>query len=81
LKTPIRNLAREPGHSAPTSTIEWLFGSFRLVSSRGQLSSGGSPIPLAQKSFELLIHLVRHRDRLVPWSELGEGDRFEETFR
>lgn len=49
---------------------EWLFGRFQLSAARGRLWSAGSEIPLARRSFELLIHLVRHRDRLVPREEL-----------
>jgi DNA-binding winged helix-turn-helix (wHTH) protein len=52
--------------------VEWRFGPFRLRPSRGDLWSGGSEVPVARKSYELLLHLVRNRGRVVSREELRE---------
>src|SRR5687767_12090980 len=36
-------------------------------------SRAGDPIPLEPKAFDLLVHLIEHRDRLVPKDELLES--------
>jgi DNA-binding winged helix-turn-helix (wHTH) protein/Tol biopolymer transport system component len=46
------------------------FGPFRLDVSAHQLTNNGVPIELTSKAFDLLLTLVRHRDRLVPKQEL-----------
>jgi len=50
--------------------IRWLFGPFELAPDRGRFSSGGSEIALTRKSFEVLVHLIRHRERMVSKAEL-----------
>jgi DNA-binding winged helix-turn-helix (wHTH) protein len=62
----------EPESAERGDVVEWLFGPFRLRPSRGDLSSGGSEIPVARKSYELLLHLVRNRGRVVSREELRE---------
>jgi DNA-binding winged helix-turn-helix (wHTH) protein len=50
--------------------IRWLFGPFELTPDRGRLSSGGAEIALTAKSFEVLAHLIRHRERVVSKNEI-----------
>ncbi len=72
MESPTRHQNLKQDQPDALSHLEWLFGPFRLIPSPGELASGGSRISLAQKSLELLVHLVRHRDRVVPWFELRE---------
>src|SRR6185503_18099818 len=46
------------------------FGPFRLDVSARELINNGAPIELTSKTFDLLLTLIRHRDRLVPKQEL-----------
>jgi DNA-binding winged helix-turn-helix (wHTH) protein len=62
----------EPESTERGDIVEWLFGPFRLSPSRGDLSSGGSEVLVARKSYELLLHLVRNRGRIVSREELRE---------
>lgn len=43
---------------------------FELEPDRHELRASGVPIPLRHKTFELLVYLLRHRDRVVPREEL-----------
>jgi DNA-binding winged helix-turn-helix (wHTH) protein len=50
-----------------------LIGEFELEPATRRLRrQGGAPIHLANRPFQVLLHLVTHRDRLVPRSELLE---------
>lgn len=53
-----------------TESVRWVFGPFELAPERGRLARGGREIALARKSYELLVHLVRHRNRVVSRSEI-----------
>ena len=48
------------------------FGDFELDEGRRELRRAGSPVDLQLKPFQLLVHLVRNRDRAVPKEELFE---------
>lgn len=50
--------------------MRWSFGPFELVPVRGRLARGGNEVALARKSYEILVHLVRHRDRVVSRGEI-----------
>ncbi len=46
------------------------FGDFELDGDRGELRCLGERVPLEPKTFDVLAHLVRHRDQTVSVSEL-----------
>lgn len=50
----------------------WRFGPFELIAARGRLLRGGEELAVPKKSYDLLVHLVRHRDRVVPRAEIFE---------
>ncbi len=55
------------------------FGSFDLDTTAFELRRAGRPVHLEPQAFDVLAHLVRHRDRVVPKEELLDavwGDRF-----
>ncbi|MFH8282621.1 alpha/beta fold hydrolase [Streptomyces antibioticus] len=55
------------------------FEQYELDTARGQLRRSGEPIHVEPRALDLLCHLVRHRDRVVPKCELLDevwGDRF-----
>ena len=55
------------------------FGEFELSVERVELRCGGELVAVEPQVFDVLAYLVRHRDRVVPKSELLDqiwGDRF-----
>src|SRR4051794_23411879 len=46
------------------------FGTFRLDPDRFELLRHGEPVPLEPQVFQLLLHLVQHRDRMVSKDEI-----------
>ena len=55
------------------------FGNFELSEERRELRRSGRPVAVEPQVFDVLAHLVRHRDRVVPKTELLDeiwGDRF-----
>ena len=55
------------------------FAGFELDSATRELRSPAGPVHLEQQVFDVLLHLVRHRDRVVLKTELLDevwGDRF-----
>ncbi len=55
------------------------FGDFELSEERVELRRGGEPVAVEPQVFDVLAYLVRHRDRVVPKTELLDqiwGDRF-----
>jgi pimeloyl-ACP methyl ester carboxylesterase/DNA-binding winged helix-turn-helix (wHTH) protein len=55
------------------------FGEYELDIARLQLRRAGEPVHVEPRAFDLLCHLVVHRDRMVPKNELLDevwGDRF-----
>lgn len=49
------------------------FGSFRLDPDRFELSRDGQPVAAEPQVLQLLLHLVRHRDRMVSKDELADA--------
>jgi pimeloyl-ACP methyl ester carboxylesterase/DNA-binding winged helix-turn-helix (wHTH) protein len=55
------------------------FGSFELDPATRELRGADGPVHVEQQVFDVLVHLVRHRDRVVTKGELLDevwGDRF-----
>ena len=52
--------------------MEWIFGDFRLDPERFELFCNGQRIRLEPQVLALLIHLIRHRDRLVTKEEIAD---------
>ncbi|WBB56334.1 alpha/beta fold hydrolase [Verrucosispora sp. WMMD573] len=55
------------------------FGEYELDTSRHQLRRAGAAVHVEPRALDLLCHLVKHRDRMVPKNELFDevwGDRF-----
>ncbi|WP_416978211.1 alpha/beta fold hydrolase [Streptomyces sp. T028] len=58
---------------------KYFFGQYELDTTRIQLRRSGEPVHVEPRALDLLCHLVRHRDRVVPKNELLDevwGDRF-----
>ena len=51
----------------------WTFGDFRLDPERFELTHGDSLVRVEPQVVALLVHLVRHRDRMVPKDEIVEA--------
>lgn len=52
--------------------MAWTFGDFRLDANRFELTRGTDPVRLEPQVLALLVHLVRHRDRMVTKDEIAE---------
>lgn len=52
--------------------MAWIFGDFRLDPERFELRHGDDPVRAEPQVIALLVHLVRHRDRMVTKDELAE---------
>jgi DNA-binding winged helix-turn-helix (wHTH) protein/TolB-like protein/tetratricopeptide (TPR) repeat protein len=50
--------------------MKYQIAEFLIDTARYRISSGGTPIPAEPKVFDLLVYLVRHRDRVVTREEL-----------
>ena len=48
------------------------FADFHIDLARHELRRAGDPIPLEPQVFDVLVHLLRHRDRIVSKDELIE---------
>lgn len=48
----------------------YAFREFELDDAAGELRRGADPVPLQPKAYELLVYLLRHRDRAVSKDEL-----------
>ena len=60
-------------------SVRWAFGEFVLDDDRYLLEREGAPEHVQPQVFDVLAHLIRHRDRVVPKEELLDqiwGDRF-----
>ncbi|HKO84019.1 MAG TPA: alpha/beta fold hydrolase, partial [Actinomycetota bacterium] len=58
---------------------KYRFGEYELDMARHQLRRGDEPVHVEPRALDLLCHLVEHRDRVVPKTELLDevwGDRF-----
>jgi DNA-binding winged helix-turn-helix (wHTH) protein len=50
----------------------WVFGPFELIPDRLLLEKHGVRVAISPKPLAVLVHLIRHRDRVVPRAELLE---------
>jgi DNA-binding winged helix-turn-helix (wHTH) protein len=50
--------------------MKYQIAEFLIDTARYRISSGDAPIPAEPKVFDLLVYLVRHRDRVVTREEL-----------
>jgi pimeloyl-ACP methyl ester carboxylesterase/DNA-binding winged helix-turn-helix (wHTH) protein len=67
------------GHDPDTGGVRYRFEDAELDTDRFLLRVGGERVPVEPQVFEVLAHLVTHRDRLVPRTELLDtvwGNRF-----
>jgi DNA-binding winged helix-turn-helix (wHTH) protein len=48
----------------------WIFGQFELDGAAYELRRGGVAVKIQRKPLDVLLHLVQHRERTVPRSEL-----------
>src|SRR5262245_12528367 len=48
----------------------YVFGEYVLDTDHRELRRAGVPVKLEPKAYQILTHLVQHRDRLVPKAEL-----------
>ncbi len=48
-------------------------GNFIIDTARYRILSGDAPVPVEPKVFDLLVHLIRHRDRVLTREELFEA--------
>jgi len=53
--------------------VQFLFGSYSLDVARRELRRGAELVPVEPQVFDLLVHLVRHRDRVVSKDDLIES--------
>ncbi len=49
------------------------FDDFVIDVDRRELTRAGVPVAMTSQAFELLLHLVRHRDRLLSKDDLVAG--------
>jgi eukaryotic-like serine/threonine-protein kinase len=56
-----------------SSRVIYRFGSFELDEKAYTLTRNGEPLRLRPKLFDVLLHLIRHRDRVVTNGELLES--------
>src|SRR5947209_1530404 len=67
------------GRAARGSKLLYLFGDYALDCDRRELHRGANLIPLQPQVFDLLEHLIRHRDHVVGKDDLNAaiwGGRF-----
>jgi pimeloyl-ACP methyl ester carboxylesterase len=59
--------------------MRYVFGDYELDTDVFELLRAGAPVKIEPQVFDVLVHLVHHRDRVVPKEELLDevwGDRF-----
>ena len=52
--------------------MAWMFGDFRVDPERFELLRNGQPVRLEPQVLLVLVHLIRHRDRMVTKDELAD---------
>ena len=57
---------------AAVDATKYLVGDFVIDTARYQLSQGGQPVPVEPKVFDLLVYLIRNRNRVLTREELFE---------
>ncbi len=50
--------------------MKYQVGEFTIDTARYRISAGGTAVPVEPKVFDLLVHLIRHRDRVLTREEL-----------
>jgi DNA-binding winged helix-turn-helix (wHTH) protein len=76
---PWRKRRRDRRRPGSLAFVTFLIGDLRLDPERRELHRDGQLVPLEPQGFDVLVHLVRHRDRVVPKEELMDevwGGRF-----
>ena len=66
-------------YAGQVTETTYRFDDFALDTARFELRRAGNPVKVEPRAFDLLHHLVRHRDRVVEKTELLDsvwGDRF-----
>jgi DNA-binding winged helix-turn-helix (wHTH) protein len=48
----------------------WSFGEFEVCEARFRLLRSGQPVPIEPRAFDVLLYLIRHRERVVARAEL-----------
>lgn len=51
----------------------WAFGAYRLDPEKHELTRDGAPVRVEPQVFAAIVHLLRHRDRMVGKDELAEA--------
>lgn len=72
-------LPAHPGEIRQNSAMRYRFGDAVLDTDRYELSCDGEPVHVEPQVFEVLAHLVEHRERVVPKEELLDavwGDQY-----
>ena len=63
--------------------MTWLFGDYQLDPARRELTLAGTVIATTPKVFDLLVHLLQNRERVVSRDDMlrryGRADRVEST--
>lgn len=53
--------------------MAWTFGTYRIDPERHELTRDGLPVRAEPQVFAAILHLIRHRDRMVSKDELAEA--------
>src|SRR5262245_25114108 len=64
------NPVLDSGRGDSKRLSRWIFGQFELDGVGYELRRGGVPVQIQRKPLDVLLHLVTHRERTVPGSEL-----------
>ena len=67
---PRAGCGRETGRMTSVAEAAFVFGPFRLLAARRELSAHGVPVTLGQRAFDVLLALVRRHGELVTKDEL-----------
>jgi DNA-binding winged helix-turn-helix (wHTH) protein/TolB-like protein/tetratricopeptide (TPR) repeat protein len=63
-------MSAQPFGNDPATRVKYLVGEFTIDTARYRISAGDTVIPVEPKVFDLLVHLIRHRDRVLTREEL-----------
>lgn len=64
---------KTPAFLSEPAQMTWHFGTFRLDPDRHELTRGGAALRVEPQVFALIVHLIRHRDRMVGKGELADA--------
>ncbi len=71
--------SRRPAALWNSAVVRYVFDGFRLEPELFELVDGAAPVALEPQAFDVLVHLLRQRDRVVSKEELMDsvwGGRF-----